>query len=308
MTEGREFRCSRCGRWSRADMKTDTGVFVCPWCHSRVLVDMADTRSCTPGPVEDEPAAAGETENVVPFVPRAKEAQPMPPGPGASPGETGNRCARCGRVFRGDWDRNLVDGQVYCDICARSVDMLDRGIAAQPQTPEPGPMGEALQAVPWVGPEDEAFRARLKEEEEQRRKIEMAVLAGVAALCLALVWIWPGGKDAGSTVPAPLGLVGFGLSHFIGIFLLAGAVYLALASTGRLPGNTLAGNAAVILPVAVIAYLVNLFPWVGGFLCVAVVYTVYDLDVRGILFFFLFYLASEAAHWVVESVLRSIVG
>ncbi len=312
MTEEREFRCGRCGRWVRAEMNTEGGVFECPMCHSHVRVDVENTRLYRPNGEKVSPSLADDDSgNVVPFVPRAKDLGALPDAATPSeprPSSADNRCARCGRVFRGDWDRNLIDSQVYCDICARSVDMLDRGIVVPTQPPEPGPMGKALQPTPWVGKEDEAFRARLKEEDEQRRKIEMAALAGVAAVCLALVWLWPSGEDAGNAASAPLGLVGFGLGHFIGVFLLAGAVYLTLATVERLPNETFLANAAVILPVAALAYLANLFPWVGGILCVVVVYTVYDLEVRGILFFFLFYLASEAAHWVVEAVLRFVTG
>lgn len=188
-------------------------------------------------------------------------------------------CARCGRAFRGDWDRYRTSEGTICNVCANRIDdkPLDTAspsplptltpaarlrleqLDAEPPPPPPYPTGEpASEEAPFF-----------KEHEESIRRA--VLIAGIVVVLLAIsVALFdpgtgprmPAGTEQGvSEVPATppqlsprVLLLVFALRFVIGYAGQIGLLFFVLKWCQALPNEDLWKN---ILTVAVVAFGVH---------------------------------------------------
>lgn len=190
---GQTVTCA-CGQRNSLDSYEVGETRVCVAC-GRLLSDhpereyMEEGFAAAPGAFEEEPGASQPTGFETPT--EHVESPDAPPvartwqdgvREAAAPVET-DRCARCNRPFRGDWDRNPRPEGAVCHVCAvqadqayKPPDIRTRRELYRPQPPKP-------QGPPAAGSSEE--------EERARKKREMLVLGGIAVVTLVLVNVLP---------------------------------------------------------------------------------------------------------------------
>lgn len=177
------------------------------------------------------------------------------------------RCARCGRAFRGDWDRHPRDEGVLCNICARQL--------PPERTPWDAPIDRGT--VPPPSHEELRELARLTNRREKpprdpNKYRGLPVFLAFGAASLLLVWLLPVEKWVGSFMfevfsaempprgtDAYYAVLGIGLfGVFLGQFV---ALYLTLVQADKLPVDFFVGNA---FHVAVITLVIWFFSFVAS--------------------------------------------
>lgn len=186
------------------------------------------------------------------------------PAPVAEP-----RCARCGRAFRGDWDRHPREEGVLCNICARQLPPertpwdapIDRGTV-------PPPSHEELREIARL------TNRREKPERDPNKYRGLPVFLAFGVATMLLVWLLPVEKWVGSFMlevfsaempprgtNAYYAVLAAGLS---GVFLAQFvALYLTLAQANKLPVDVFVANA---FHVAVVTLVVWFFSFVASVL------------------------------------------
>lgn len=196
-----------CGQRNKLDSYAFGEPRLCVACGQPLTVPAITLEDSTAGPVLEEvfePVVTGfeeETEEgggppVTGFeTPETETAPPAPePAPRVWQGgvrETAavvsddQRCAACGRSFRGSWDRYARPGGEVCHICATQADpgYKPPGLQARRELYRPAPPMKQSARHP-----DEDSEAR---EQQRKRKREMTVLAVAAAVALLLVNVLP---------------------------------------------------------------------------------------------------------------------
>lgn len=188
---------------------------------------------------------------------------PVPPSVAAP------RCARCGRAFRGDWDRHPREDGVLCNICARQL--------PPERTPWDSPIDRGT--VPPPSHEELRELARLtnrhaKPERDPNKYRGLPVFLAFGAGTMLLVWLLPAEKWVGSfmlevfSAEKPprgtdayyavlaAGLFGVFLAQFM-------ALYLTLAQANKLPVDVFVANA---FHIAVVTLVVWFFSFVASVL------------------------------------------
>ena len=216
-------------------------------------------------------------------------------------------CSRCGRPFRGDWDRIEADGEAYCNICAN---LATRPIAAPRNSPGDVPEDEVTREIDrmneerWgqIAPPD---RPELTEADRRLRRRQIKIYAAFSALILLAILLWPSddGQFGKAVDPTELPLA---VNWVIAVtVLLAGAsatvaaLYITLDVGNALPNENFAANLLAVSVVGLPFWLalrllqialsvISTFPLVGPLLAtivyivviVGVTQGIYELRLR----------------------------
>lgn len=275
----------------------------CAGCGRALTVAESNTRalfpSDGPAPISDRASPerpASESSEVAEFVdPRAS--RPVLP--------RGSQCARCGKLFRGDWDRNPTEHGEICHICARLA--TEQGGPAVPGriAEEPPAHPDSYFPMQPMGspPEEEPkVPAFARNHPELFRGVVLT--AGVAVMVLAAYFALFGdfsdlGVDttdgAGPAAPAaPLPRNVVLLIWIIrGFFMLFGhflALYLALSVFEKLPMDTLPGNILALIWPTLIAAFFGFIPFVGALFVALIFYAWFDFTFKMIVVYFVFHI------------------
>lgn len=234
-----------CGHKMRVPDSAMGTTGLCPKCGGEVTVDLSNTR-----PLD---------------LPEARKARV---------------CDRCGRPFRGDWDRTETTEGTLCHICANlaGASVVKREAAR----PDPAPEIQIPEENAALGVDSRAW-ARVSEEESKGifakfddawryRKGEVILLGVGFVIALAVVLFWPDrskpvelAEQPAETVSTGIG-VAFVLISFVTDFLTRFlALYLYLYFMNKLPNEDTASNlfvvGAVALGWAVFATVIHGLEW-----------------------------------------------
>lgn len=213
------------------------------------------------------------------------------------------RCARCGRAFRGDWDRYTRDEGVLCNICARQLPPertpwdapIDRGTV-------PPPSNDELRELARL------TNRREKPPRDPNKYRGLPTFLAISAVVMLLVWILPVERWVGSfmislaAAEAPeqgsagyyaaiaFRLIGAFLANFI-------ALYLALSQADKLPNESLSMNCVNIglivlllwgigVTGSLVAPVMLTASFIAIILQIYIVWNTYDLHFADMLFYF----------------------
>ena len=312
MTEEIVLVCT-CGRTQRVPANATGAVFVCPGCRASIECAEANTRPLTQTE-RDVDLFVSDEEEPAPAPPRS--AQAAPPAPGAPPpvsapvASEAASCPSCGRAFRGDWDRVDVAGQIVCNMCARSVKLLDAGVKPT-EPPLPTEVSETTKALrnPSWGLKGVEARSKhiLTTEERRKRRLEMIGLGIVAAVVVAVVNLWPEGEqttrsaaDIAKDLPAHAATVSWIVDWSLRLLAAELTIYLTLRSIDQLANDHLWADLLVICPVAVLVTAASVIPLAGHLLGLMLVYAIYDLPGAGVLYVLLVRLLTWFLSWTLN--------
>ncbi|MBN2308256.1 MAG: hypothetical protein JXR94_04755 [Candidatus Hydrogenedentes bacterium] len=223
----------------------------------------------------------------------------------------GQGCARCGRPFRGDWDRYRTSEGVLCNICAnRAAEQADTTSAPEPvpvMTPAQRAQIAAVAAevasrdltpAPEAEPEEESFAERNHE------RIRTAVIvAGVLVVAFTVVVVLfdplssarhgAGGdtdaaavQEAAEDLPPYMGLVALAIQILVGYVAEFCALYFVLQWANALPNDSLELNIVAVGVGAFCAHVawlapVHMLPLLGMIFgpirAVAVLYVIHEV-------------------------------
>ncbi len=269
----------------------------CPKCGKPLNVNWKNSR-----PLDSE-----EAPMAVPVSEEAAKGDASLFDEGAQPEEPRlgkNQCERCGREFRGEWDRHETLQGVLCNICVNLVQQTDptnpsSGYVAPIDTlrleqnadPIPAPTIETSE-------DDRSWLEKNWPSDETMHKV--ALYSGVAVVVLAaLVFLFSGfgapepSPSSGTAVEngtAPTISHTTGVAYFIiqGITSFVGAyigLYIFLAWANRLPNETLTFNLIALTPVALGIGFLWFIPFTFWFLVLArwmfvaiLIFTVYGFE------------------------------
>ncbi|MCL4217824.1 MAG: hypothetical protein KJ052_12575 [Candidatus Hydrogenedentes bacterium] len=274
----------------------------CPKCGALVTVtdESIQERAVSP-PVQAPPPVQGAT--------------PLSPSPGPAPGAPSELsapqgpvvCDRCGKPFRGPWDRLNTTAGVLCNICANYI-----GSGAKRITEERGPKPvdtTLLDSKVNLKPDREPSRF-----DEIMRKV--ALISGGAVVVLAL-FFWLIGEQSNIPEPGPAaqqetaaegfpevtvggGIVLIGLMAVFGIAPQWLALYLVLMWSERLPNDTFAANALVLLLYAVAINLLGLIPCFGLILTIYILWAHFDLNISELMLYAVVNIIATVLMWSVS--------
>ena len=205
-----------------------------------------------------------------------------------------NHCDRCGRPFRGEWDRQETGEGVLCNICVNLVRQVDpndssSGYVAPIDTlrierdddPVPAPVAPMEDQGSW-------FERNWPTEGTMQK---VALYGGLAVVVLALLVFVTSGfdvphpnpsqeVDSGTveTISKPAGVAYWviaAITNFFGVYL---GLYLFLSWGNRLPNETLTLNLIALAPVALGAAVLWLIPFTGWLLAPILIFTVYGFE------------------------------
>lgn len=213
-----------------------------------------------------------------------------------------NNCDRCGRAFRGEWDRHETSQGVLCNICVNLVQQVDptnpsSGYVAPIDTlrleqnvdPIPAPTIE-------TGEDDRTWLEKNWPTDEMMHKV--ALYSGVTVVVIAvLVFLFSGfgapTPSPGTTVESgttqtisqPTGVAYFvvrGITSFLGAYI---GLYIFLAWGNRLPNETLTLNLIALVPVALGVGFLWFIPfkfwflvWARWMFVAILIFTVYGFE------------------------------
>ncbi|MDX9974049.1 MAG: hypothetical protein RBU21_13780 [FCB group bacterium] len=238
-----------------------------------------------PSPSPRSVAPAPPPVAKTPFVPSMPEAPPPPPA--------ATNCARCGRVFRGDWDRYRRAEGTLCHVCANlATAKPEEEPEPEPVTPSPPYGGIEYKGVldhPVLPREDDDTPADLAA--RQARIRQWVLVAAVVTLVLIAIVIAtddtpipePDMSQTGEPVPdlPPWATVAVVLTMFVFRSLGLGlALYLILHWKDRLPSDFLPANIVTLgiwaLGLELLQLGMSVVP-LGGFLWIGVcMYILWD--------------------------------
>ncbi|NIA13596.1 MAG: hypothetical protein GWP08_05900 [Nitrospiraceae bacterium] len=322
MTEERMLVCT-CGRTLRVPAAAVGATFVCAGCSASIECTEANTRPLTQAE-RDVGLFANDEEELAPPPSPSQAASPSPPPPTPSappataasmpsspaPPADATTCPSCGRTFRGDWDRVDVAGKTVCDICARSVKQLDKGVrpTEPPQPKELSETAKALRAPSWglQGVEEQSKKI-LTDEDRRRRRFEMMILGIAGAVVLAVVYFWPesekaarSGAGAAENLPGYASTIGWIVEWSLRLAATELTIYLMLRAIDQLANNRLWADLLVICPVAVLVTAVSPVPIGGHLIGLILVYMIYDLPGAGLLYYLVFRLVTGFLCWALS--------
>lgn len=213
----------------------------------------------------------------------------------------GEVCARCGKVFRGDWDKHATIMGEVCNVCANLA--MDGGpetlklASAAPPAPAYDPFTDPTKAQPLPAPEESASRKpRWMEEHPTESK---AILWGLALLVIVLA-LWattveppaPVERSDEEIAAAQAAVEQLGELPFIVVygfnvafwFLGIGVpLFLLLKFTNKLPFDSWWANGFEVGWVALFLAVIGAIPVVGGvigmFISICFLWNRYDFGI-----------------------------
>ena len=203
------------------------------------------------------------------------------------------RCARCGREFRGDWDRNEGPEGTICLICKRLV-REDQPVAPEAPIGELAPESSLLldQGEPATRPKyrKPAVPRFAKDYPQLFRGTVLALGLLVVALAVYFTFSDTGplpDRSEGEYLTAQARLKESGLAGAVWWVLLSMTVVFGVAGhgtllavilyyAGRLPADGFVQNLVLLAPSAVVISILGCMPFVGTFLVIWYLFDRYD--------------------------------
>ena len=269
----------------------------CPGCGQPLTVSLKNARPVG-GDVTPSPSSAPPAPEIAPVSEFSAPHQP------AVRQVSGNQCARCGRTFRGDWDRYRTSEGIVCHICSnQAVSKADQSITGFIEPVESIRIDAA--AVEPIPPEQRVvilegetpWYERLIPDEQFMHKV--AIAGAVVVIALGLYYWLTMGFEVPSPDTAPSGdgaaqgeleasatavateahgwaLVAIGIfTKFVACYI---GIFMYLTWANRTPNETLMANLIVILPVALGIALVSYVPFVGFIFVAMILFKLYDFE------------------------------
>lgn len=204
------------------------------------------------------------------------------------------RCARCNREFRGDWDRHTTPEGIVCNICARRAEpvIFSAEPPHAPAQPAVKPSGDRRMMMPEYTQisryiVDEPARKPARDRTKMKR--DAIILGAAFLLTMGIIAFFPVETFLSRTDWEPRGELsrGWGIVVMIVriIAMFAGsyiAFYIVLNKANKLPNETFIGNLLVLGPpvvgLAVMAMLPVPAPFAAALLTLYLCFFVYDLS------------------------------
>lgn len=246
------------------------------WRNSRPLDSEEPLASVPPGEASEQGSAATLFEGGEPPAPKAGT----------------HYCARCGRAFRGDWDRHETSDGLLCNICVNLVQPVDpsrpaSGYVAPIATIRIDRNEDLVPPPSEVSEKGLTWWERHRPADETMQKI--ALYSGIAVIVLAAAVFVFGGNDApepgASSVPGEAAAeptvtgvaywIITGITRFFGSFL---GLYLFLHWGNRLPNERVVLNLIALAPVVLGVMLLSLIPFGGWIFALILIFTVYGFE------------------------------
>jgi hypothetical protein len=226
------------------------------------------------------------------------------------------QCARCGKMFKGAWDRHPSPIGTVCNVCrsfvvSQNAETSVDGYVAPIESIRIDPVEEARQVLEEEPDEEASWWERYRPDPEMMQRI--AIGAGVAVILLTIYyWITDSGmptpeeleqlkraqetgevselgKWAETLIRAPFRYI----STVLGLY-----VFLYLGK--RLPQDTVIANIIGIAPVALVVMIISLFPCIGWLLIFLVVFVSFGFESSDIINLPIAFVLAGILTWCLE--------
>ena len=183
----------------------------------------------------------------------------------ASPQQKEPVCARCGRIFRGEWDQVETDTGLYCHVCANLA--FETAVKKEANfSVQDTVVTRSLKPMSWNVFDQKQIRDEREYREDGHKKWEMIALSVLAVITLSAIYFWPEHTEESTpkTITTEFSPI-MNVFLYILIFIIDCAtvgttIYLTLHQTSRLePGGWRTNLPSVLLG----AFLVSLV-WLGA--------------------------------------------
>lgn len=250
---------------------------------------------------------------------QAPSAQHRPASPPPQQPSGPERCARCGRPFRGDWDRFRTSIGIICNICRNLVQPADPGnpasgyvaavdtIKLEPEAPPPDQ---------FEIPEDEEhpWYERYRPSDERMRQV--ALFSGLAIIVITIFLVLTEGfegpppepvQDKAVAETAAVGKVAPIVAFIVGlgsrVFSAVCGLYLFLLFGKRLPNDTFIKNVIALTPVALALAGLHMLPipCVGFILTLLLISFLYGLRWEDVLNYPIAYVLAAILTFVLQT-------
>lgn len=254
----------------------------------------------------------GDEGNAVP-VSSAPSERPAPP----QPDREALQCARCGKMFKGSWDRHPSPIGTVCNVCRsfvvhQNVEIGVDGYVAPVESIRIDPVEEARQAFEEEPDEEAPWWERYRPDPQMMQRI--AIGAGITIILLTIYyWITDSrmptadeleqikraqetgevselGKWAVVIVRAPFRY----LSTVLGLY-----VFLYLGK--RLRQDSVVANIIDIAPVALVVMIISMFPCIGWLLIFLVVFVSFGFESSDIINLPIAFVLAGILTWCLET-------
>jgi len=247
-------------------------------------------------------------------------------------------CARCGRPFRGDWDRFRTSKGTVCYICANVLRSEEGEHIAQLEEEKARPVDPAL-GQSWDRLEAETARLQAMHNDKKSRNQQMAALAVIFAIVAVAVLLWPSSEptsenarrhaairaSAETEMPVPAEAPRWTRPVLASIRLAATliggiiALYLTLNACNKLPNETFKANLLAVGAVGTLFFIIEfvLMPFLSApmigwlahiILLVILLKGIYDFTVLDFLYYILFGMVTRVLVWVIVSFATGLLG
>ncbi|MCC6695558.1 MAG: hypothetical protein IT365_08000 [Candidatus Hydrogenedentes bacterium] len=261
----------------------------CPACGSPLTVSWQNSRTLDSEEPKQVQPAPQPTEPVVSAA-RMFEAEERP-----APKAGKHHCDRCGRPFRGDWDRHTTAEGMLCHICSNLVRPAD------PTNPSSGyvpPIDSirldrdltpaAPETVVEEEPEPQSWWEKNMPSDETMQKV--ALYSGIAVIVLALlVFLFDTseppsphtatGEEEVTEAITPVAGAAYwiilGITRYFGSFL---GLYLFLSWGNRLPNERFVLNLIALAPIVLGVMLLSLIPFTGWIFAALLIFGMYGFE------------------------------
>ncbi|GMV99249.1 MAG: hypothetical protein AMXMBFR84_03880 [Candidatus Hydrogenedentota bacterium] len=227
----------------------------------------------------------------------------------------GKDCDRCGKPFRGDWDKHETENGLLCNICANQYREPDPGFSNRIEPIEDNELPFA-DCKPSVNPDEPPPKTPF---EENMQKV--AIVGAIFVVGLGILFFFYDPQplpsiadeesaqqaiaDTAKDVPSLVYFIAYAFRFGAGIAAQFIALYLILSWTKNLPNDTLWKNIIALAVIAVALSAINMVPCFGTFLAVAFVIYLYRVDWQEA---FIFLILTSLAHILVWVAGQFVVG
>ena len=176
-------RCPHCGYQKRVSEYTVGMTDRCPQCGKALPIAPENVSPLEPGMMDAVELPGDENRQ-----PGARRMNAQTAADRAASG----RCARCGRAFRGDWDRVETDQGIVCNICAN----LATADAPHRVEQKPVPERDTGPEPPEPEPEKPGLGKRWQDFTETQQFRKALWIASGLILFLCVIMFFEGGPPA----------------------------------------------------------------------------------------------------------------
>ncbi|MBI4557695.1 MAG: hypothetical protein HY706_08935 [Candidatus Hydrogenedentes bacterium] len=241
-----------------------------------------------------------------------------------------NQCARCGRAFRGTWDRHQIENGVLCHVCANLTGATD--VRPFDQSPAPAPNEAEVTELSWHDESRSGLGGiydRLTDFMHEHARTAL-LIAGCSVILITLFFVFAspdyisleeesiaGDQDVAEQDLQDERLMTINrLSLWIVLptrllFGIASAVtilYLVLSWSNKLPNETFGKNLLGLSLVAMAVAGLSFVPCVGGVLGLLLVWHLYDLKWVEVVTLIIVGMLVKPLIWALQMLLLGAIG